>query len=67
MPLPKRKLNTGKRMSCSERRCPMKRNWIKTPAASTLKDDVLRGLVLNTEKMTMKFNKDIIITYDPMD
>jgi hypothetical protein len=50
MPLPKRKLNTGKCMSCSGRRCPMKRNWIKTPAASTLKNDVLRGLVLNTEK-----------------
>jgi hypothetical protein len=66
MPLPKRKLNTGKRMSCSGRRCPMKRNWIKTPAASTLKNDVLCGLVLNIEKMMTKFNKSIVITISLM-
>ena len=44
----------------------MKRNSIKTPLASTLKNNFLRGLVLNTEKFTMKFNEDIIITNDPM-
>jgi hypothetical protein len=42
-------------------------NWIESPAASTLKNDFLRGLVLDTEKITMKFDKHIVITYDPID
>ena len=45
----------------------MKRNGIKTPLTSTLKNDFLRGLVLNTEKFTMKLDEDIIITNDAMD
>jgi len=48
------------------RRGPMKRDRIETPLTSTLKDDFLRGLVLNTEKVTVKFDEDIVITNDAM-
>ena len=36
-------------------------NWVETTLASTVKKDPLRGSILDKEKTTMKFNKDIVI------
>jgi hypothetical protein len=40
----------------------MEWNWVETPATSTLKNDFLRGRVLNTKEMSVNFDKNIIIT-----
>jgi hypothetical protein len=61
MPLRWSDLDTSGGMTRGGGRLFAKRNRIEPSTASTLKDDSPRGLVLNKESMTVKFNKHVII------
>jgi hypothetical protein len=45
----------------------VEKNGVEAALTSTVKQNSPRGLVLNTEKMTVKFNKDVIIPTKAID
>ena len=60
MPLTRRKLDAGRSVPLMGG-STTKRERIETSTTPTVNEDVLRCLVLNKERMFMKFDEDIII------
>ena len=61
MPLGRSGLDTERRLASGGRRRATKRDGVEAATTSTAKKNFLRGYVLNKEKETVKFYKNIII------
>ena len=61
MPLGRSGLDAERRLAGGGRRHATKRDGVESTMTSTVKKNFLRGHVLNKEKETMKFHKNIIV------